>query len=445
MKNFRKFIGAIVMMTLVFLPMSQAWAQAKKVQFWHAMGGNLGKTIERITDDYNKSQSNYHIDAVYKGGYNDTYNSGIAAFRTGKPPHILQVLSWGAGQFLSTKGVIVPVSEIMEMGGKVFDQSVYNPGIAAYYSDSNGKLLSLPWNSSTPILFYNKAAFEAAGLDPGNPPGTWEEMYWMSKRIVDRGAAKCGFTVGWQFWVLENSGAWHNVELSTNGNGFENIDSKLAVNKPFFIEMVQAWADWQKEGVFKYGGRQSKPNMLFNSGECAMYIQSSAGYASIKRANTFGIENLGQTFLPYWASKVKQPQNSIIGGGTLFVFSGHDNEEYKGVADYFSHLSKAEVQKDWHVETGYIPITNAAYELARAEGHYKNNPGTDIAIKQVGFNTPTRHSRGHRMATLLQIGDILNSELENVWSGNKTAEQALNDAVSQANEMNHRFVMGLKN
>ena len=261
------------------------------IKFWHAMGGNLGKTIERIVTDYNASQKDFTVEAVYKGSYNDTYNAGVAAFRSKKPPHILQVLSWGTGQFMAAKGVAEPVIKIMTDAGVKFDQSIYNSGVAGYYSDTDGNLLSLPWNSSTPILFYNKAAFEKAGLDPNSPPSTWEEMHWVSKRLIEKGAATCGFTIGWQFWTLENLGAWHNVELSTNGNGFESINSKLAMNKPFFVDMIDTFAAWQKEGVFKYGGRTGNPNKLYTTGECAMVLNSSAYYGGFKKTVTFGAEN----------------------------------------------------------------------------------------------------------------------------------------------------------
>lgn len=436
--------GLVVASALLLALSSAARAETAKIEFWHAMGGNLGKTIERIVEQYNNSQANYKVEAVYKGSYNDTYNAGVAAFRAKKQPHVLQVLSWGTGQFISAKGVYVSISDVMGMAGVKFDQSIYNPGVIAYYSDNDGNLLSMPWNSSTPILFWNKEIFAKVGLDPENPPGTWEEMYWMSKRIIDRGGATCGFTIGWQFWVLENLGAWHNVELSTNGNGFGDINSELAMNKPFFVEMVQALADWQKEGVFKYGGRRGDPNKLFTTGECAMVLNSSAYYGGFKKTVTFSEKSIGQTFLPYWASKVESPQNSFIGGATLWVFSGHDDVEYSAVADFFQFLSLPEVQKDWHVSTGYIPITTAAYDLAAKEGHYERNPGADIAIKQVSFNKATLNSRGHRLATLLQIGDIMNNELEAVWSGQKSAQQALDDGVRQANEANKRFVRSLQ-
>ena len=444
MCNLSHVLKVITVSAMVLLPTVPAAADTTKIKFWHAMGGNLGETIERITDGYNASQSDYQVDAVYKGSYNDTYNAGIAAFRSGEAPQILQVLSWGTGQFMAAKGAYVSVTDVMEGAGVEFDPRLFNPGVIAYYSDSEGNLLSMPWNSSTPILFWNKSAFADAGLDPEVPPSTWEEVYQMSKQILDRGAAKCGLTIGWQFWVLENLGAWHNVELSTNGNGFESLNSELAINKPFFVEFVQTLADWQKEDVFKYGGRRGDPNKLFTNGECAMVINSSAYFGGFKKTVTFGEENLGQTFLPYWASKVDAPQNTFVGGATLWVFSRHDDDDYKAVADFFNYLTSASVQLDWHMSTGYIPITNEAYELAKSEGHYEKNPGSDIAIKQVALNAPTAHSRGHRLVTLLQIGDIMNNELESVWAGDKTAQQALDDAVSQANDINQRFLRTLQ-
>jgi sn-glycerol 3-phosphate transport system substrate-binding protein len=414
-----------------------------KIEFWHAMGGALGETMDKMVADFNTSQDEYVVDAIFKGGYNDAYNAGIAAVRTGNPPAILQVLSWGAGGLIAADNVIKPVSEIMEEAGVEFDQNAFIPAVGAYYSDADGNLLSMPWNSSTPILFYNKAIFAEAGLDPEDPPDTWERMAAISKQIVSSGAAPCGFTIGWQFWVLENSGAWNDVELTTNGNGFGSVDSELQINKPFFVNMIDQISDWQEDGTFKYGGRRGKPDQLFATGECAMVLQSSAALGGLRRSVDFGIENIGQGFLPYWASQTDEPQNTIVGGATLWSFQGLTSEEYEAVANFFQYISSPEIQKQWHYDTGYVPTTKAAYSLAKDEGYYEENPGADIGIRQLLDNTPTARTRGHRLVALLQIGDIINNELEAVWAGDKTAQQAMDDAAKQANELNATMAASL--
>jgi len=166
-------------------------------------------------------------------------------------------------------------------------------------------------------------------------------------------------------------------------------------------------------------------------------MNSSASYAGIKRnAATF---QFGVAPLPFWPQVASEPQNSIIGGATLWVLRGHDSEEYKGVAKFFSYLSRAEVQADWHQFTGYLPITTAAYDLSQKQGFYEMNPGTDTAIKQINNKAPTANSKGLRFGNFVQIRDIINEELEAVWAGNKSAQEALDDAVKRGNELLRRF------
>ncbi len=143
--------------------------------------------------------------------------------------------------------------------------------------------------------------------------------------------------------------------------------------------------------------------------------------------------------LPYWDDVEGAPQNTIIGGASLWVMAGHDEDDYKGVADFFNYLSSPEVQAQWHQNTGYMPITSAAYELTKSQGFYEENPGTDVAIIQMTGKAPTENSKGLRLGNFDQIRAIIDEELEAVWAGNKDAKAALDDAVSRGNELLRRF------
>ncbi len=184
-----------------------------------------------------------------------------------------------------------------------------------------------------------------------------------------------------------------------------------------------------------YGGNDAAPK--FYSQECAMYMNSSASRAGVM-ANAKDFE-VGFGMLPYYADVDGAPQNSIIGGATLWVLRGHSDEEYKGVADFFSYLSSPEVQADWHQFSGYLPITQAAYELGKQQGYYEKNPGADISVLQMNLNPPTENSRGLRLGNFVQIRDVINEELEEVWSGSKTAEEALDAAVERGNKLLREF------
>ncbi len=424
-----------LMSAVLALLATQVYAQTE-VQWWHAMGGRLGEKVNEIAKGFNQSQSNYKVVAVYKGNYSETMTAGIAAFRSKQQPHILQVFEVGTATMMSAARAIKPVYQLMADAKEPFDPKNYISTVTGYYTSPDGKMLSMPFNSSTPVLFYNKEAFKKAGLDPNKPPKTWPEVAEYSKKLIDAGYA-CGFSTAWISWIhLENMAAWHNVPTGTQANGFSGTNTEYLVNGPLQVKHVQQLADWQKDKIFTYGGRRNLGNSKFSTGECAMYTESSAGYAGFKKAAEF---EFGTSMLPYWPDQQGAPQNTIIGGASLWVMSGHTDEEYKGVAKFFNYLSSAAVQADWHQFTGYLPITSAAYDLTKSQGFYDKNPGTETALLQMTLNNPTENSRGLRFGSFVQMRDIIYNELEAIFAGDKTAKEGLGDAAEAGNKLLRKF------
>ncbi|MEO1198788.1 MAG: sn-glycerol-3-phosphate ABC transporter substrate-binding protein UgpB [Pseudomonadota bacterium] len=408
-----------------------------EIQWWHAMGGELGEKTEAIAEGFNASQDDFTVTAVYRGNYTETMTGAIAAFRAGEHPHIVQVFEVGTATMMAAQGAIYPVFELMADAGEPFDPNDFLSAVVGYYTDTDGNMLSMPFNSSTPILYYNKEVFEAAGLDPETPPQTWNEVAEMSRTIIEAGAATCGFTTGWQSWVqLENFSAWHDVPFATQANGFAGMGTELAFNSDLHVRHISNMADWAQEGVFKYGGRRSDSAPMFYSSECAMYMNSSASRAGVMANATFDV---GFGMLPHYDDVDGAPQNSIIGGATLWVLGGHDSAEYEGVAKFFNYLSSPEVQAQWHQDTGYLPITLAAADTSAEQGYYDDNPGADLPAQQMTNAEPTENSKGLRLGSFVQIRDVINEELEAVWSGDKSAEDALNAAVERGNALLREF------
>ncbi|KLU17578.1 glycerol-3-phosphate ABC transporter substrate-binding protein, partial [Proteus mirabilis] len=327
------------------------------------------------------------------------------------------------------------VYQLMEKTNEPFDPNSYLSTVTGYYTTSDGKMMSLPFNSSTPVLYYNKVLFKKAGIE--QPPKTWKEMEAVSQKLLDSGV-KCGFTTTWQSWTqIENFGARNNLPIATKNNGFDGLDTTFLFNKAPFVAHIQQMADWSKSGIFKYGGRQSDSMPLFYTQECAMVMESSAGFAGIKE-NMKGID-IGVSQLPYNDTLVQKPANTIIGGASLWVMSGRPDAEYNGVAKFFTYLSSPEVQADWHQATGYLPVTKAAYALTQQQGFYQQNPGADTAILQMTTSEPTANSKGLRFGNFLQTREIVDEELEKVWSGKQSAQAALDNAVTRGNEQLRRF------
>src|SRR6266853_5310887 len=350
------------------------------IMWWHAMSGELGRQLDKLAANFNASQSEYRIVPSYKGNYTETVTSAIFAFRSRSQPAIVQVVEIATATMMAAKGAIYPVYDLMRDASEPFSPAAYLPAITGYYSDVNGNMLSFPFNASTPILYYNKDLFRGAGLDPEIAPKTWSEVGEAAKKLRASGAV-CGFTTSWPSWInVENFSAFHNLSISTKANGFDGLDAVLTFNNPAMVRHVAQLAEWQTAKVFDYSGRATTAEPRFQNGECGIFMGSSATRADIKANSRFDV---GYGMLPYWPDVEGAPQNTIIGGATLWVLRDRPRDEYKGVAKFFGFLSKPEVQASWHQNTGYLPVTRAAFDLTRAQGFYDRNPGTAISIEQM--------------------------------------------------------------
>ena len=430
-----KWTLTAALVVLVLFP-AGVFAEQVTVNWWFAHGGRLGEKVQSIVADFNSMQSRYKVVATYKGNYHDTMTAGIAAFRSKKHPQILQVFEVGTAIMMAAKGAIKPVYEVMAESGQPWSSEAYLSTVAGYYTTPEGKMLSMPFNSSTPVLYYNVAAFEKAGLDPDKPPKTWPEVAEYARKLTAAGYPG-GFSTAWISWIhMENFSAWHNVPYGTKSNGFEGLDTEFTFNSPLHVKHIQKLADWQKEKIFVYGGRRNKGNALFSAEEVAMYTESSAGYAGFMKSCKFPFRT---SMLPYWSDAPGAPQNTIIGGASLWVLSGHSQEEYEGVATFFNYLSSPAVQADWHQFTGYLPITTNAYYLTKGQGVYQEKPGMETALKQMTLNKPTQNSRGMRFGNFVQMRAIIYDTLEAIFSGEKTAQQGLDEAVGKGNKLLRKF------
>jgi sn-glycerol 3-phosphate transport system substrate-binding protein len=412
-------------------------AQAQtEIQWWHSMGGALGEKVNQIAANFNASQKGYKVVPTFKGSYPESMTAAIAAFRAGNAPHILQVFEVGTATMMAAKGAIVPVAQVMADAKEPFDPKAYLPSVAGYYTDLKGHMLSFPFNSSTVMFYVNKDAFKKAGLDPEKAPKTWKQFVAAADKLKAAGQ-ECVYTTGWPSWMhIENFSAWHNVPIGTHENGMGGFDTKFTINTPLHVRHLKLLGDLAKKGEFTYAGRTNQAEAKFSSGECAMMTSSSGAQANIRKIAKFG---WSMNFIPYYDDVKGAPQNSIIGGASLWVMSGKKADEYKGVAKFLAFLSTPEVQMDWHTSTGYVPITKAAYELTRKSGYYDKNPGADMPIKQLTLHNPTANSKGLRFGNFVQGREVIEEEMEAVFAGKKDAKTALDDAVARGNEILRKF------
>lgn len=431
----RIWAAVVVVALLAWFGPASATATTEIV-WWHAMEGQLGKEVERLAADFNASQADYRVVPIYKGSYAETVRAAIFAFRSRTQPAIVQVNEVATATMMAAKGAIYPVYELMRDEDEAFAPSAYLPAIAGYYTDLSGNMLSFPFNASTPILYYNKSLFRSAGLDADKPPSTWPEVAEAAKRLRAAGVP-CGFTTHWPSWVnVENFLALHNLPIATRANGMAGLDAELIFNNPTMIRHIARLAEWQTTKLFDYSGRGSDAEPRFQNGECGIFIGSSATRADINARSKFEV---GYGMLPYWPDVKGAPQNSIIGGATLWVLRDRPHKEYRGAAKFFAYLSQPEVQARWHQHTGYLPITRASYELTRAQGFYDSLPGSAIAIEQITLHPPTDNSRGLRLGSFILIRDVIEEELEQAFAGKKSAQDAVNAAVERGNRLLRQF------
>ena len=421
---------------LAVLATASLSAQAQtEIQWWHAQTAVNAQVIDDLAKNFNASQKAYKVVTTYKGSYTETFTATVAAFRAGNAPHIVQVVEVGTATMMASTGVSVPVGKMMKDAGEKFDPKSYISAVAGYYTAPSGEMLSFPFNSSTTVFYFNKDAFKAAGIDTTKPPGTWPEVALAAAKLKASGH-KCPITIAWQGWTqLESFSAWHNVEFATKGNGFQGMDARMKINSPLHVRHIENLANMAKQGLFIYKGRANTSEASFISGECAMTTTSTGFYGNVKANAKF---DWGLAPLPYYPDVPGAPQNTIIGGASLWVIAGKKADDYKGVAQFFNYLSQPDVQAATHQRTGYLPITTAAFQLTEKSGFYQKNPGSDVGVNQMIRKT-TDKSRGIRLGNYVQIRDIEDEELEQVWAGKKTAKEALDSIVQRGNELLDRF------
>jgi sn-glycerol 3-phosphate transport system substrate-binding protein len=407
---------------------------ATEIQWWHAMTGPNNDVVVKLANDFNASQSDYKIVPTFKGSYADTLNAGIAAFRAGNAPGIMQVFEVGTATMMAAKGAIKPVSEMMKEAGETFDPKSYLPAITGYYSTSKGDMLSFPFNSSSMVMWVNLDALKEVGIT--EPPKTWPDVFAAAKKLHATHAT-CGFSNGWGSWALiEQFSAWHNVPMASKANGLDGFDTVLEFNTPLETKLLDNLVELQKDKSYDYSGRTNTGEGRFTSGECPMFMTSSAFYPNVKANAKFAYNSVP---MPYFPDVKDAPQNSIIGGASLWVMGGKSPEEYKGIAKFFTFLSDTDRQVYLHEVSGYLPITKAAYEKTKASGFYKDNPILEVPLKELTNKPPTDNSRGLRFGGMVQLRDVFAEEIEAALAGKKSSKEALDSAVSRGNAMLRQF------
>jgi sn-glycerol 3-phosphate transport system substrate-binding protein len=419
-------------------------ADRTKITWWHAMTATLGDQVNHLVEAFNQSQDAVEVQAIYKGGYADVLTATIAAFRAGQAPHLVQIFEVGTGSMLAAGKATKQVWELIEETGVAIDPQEYIASVRGYYSLADGRLASMPFNSSTAVMWYNKDAFRKAGLDPDKPPVTWADVVQAAQVIKAKDAAEIPVTTSWLSWIqLEQYSALHNIPFASRSDGFEGLDAELAINSAAHVKHMDRLLAMAKDGTFKYAGRDNQPDQLLVSGKAGIHFNSSGMRGDMMKSANF---DWGEAFLPYDPDLIKVPLNSIIGGASLWTMTapGRTADEYKAVATFLQFIGRPANDAYWHQHTGYVPVTLAGFDLSEKQGFYDRNLGADLPVLQLMRGKVTANSKGLRLGRLVEIRNIIYEEMEKAFQGGQTAQQAMDSAVARGNKVLREFEKSVK-
>ena len=418
-------------------------AAPTNVLFWHSMNGALGAELDKLIARFNASQSQYAVVGVFKGGYADALTAGIAAWRAGQAPHILQVFDVGTGSMVAAGPAVKQLWQLVQETGAPIKRESYIASVRGYYSLADGRMASMPFNSSTAVMWYNQDAFEKAGLDPAKPPATWPELVQVAEVLKAKKVTEFAVTTSWPTWIhFEQFAAIHNVPYATEADGFKGLGARLLVDSAPFVRNLQRLLDMAKAGTFKYAGRDNLPDPVFYSGQAAIAFNSSASRGALVKTAKF---RFAEAFLPYDPEIITKPINSIIGGASLWTMTAPHRtlEEYKGIAAFYAFLGEPAQDADWAATTGYVPVTFGGSELLKTQGFFTKNPGTDLPIAQLERLPVTDNSRGIRLGDMPELRVIIEEEWEKQLGGGYDAKAALASAVTRGNIVLRNFQRSL--
>jgi sn-glycerol 3-phosphate transport system substrate-binding protein len=382
-----------------------------------------------MVEDFNYTHPGIFVRVENKGSYRDTLNAAILGAQQGDPPHLVQIFEIGS-QLAIDSGIFVPIEDYVE--GAEWQPDDYIEGVANYYN-IGGKFNSMPWNSSNPILYYNKDIFRAAGLDPEQPPETFEEMLEVCEQIVSSGAAKNCITWPLHTWFFEQWMANMGAELADNGNGREARATEVLLTSDAAKTIVNWWKEMADKGYYAYSGKLEDwdgSDAIFVSGQAAMEITSTSDVVQRQNdAKANGFE-LGTSYLPYPASSERQ--GVVVGGASIWLTGGHPEEEMQAAKDFVLWFTNTENAIRWHKATGYFPIRKSAVDVLEIENWFELNPAYTAAFDQLLSTQPTRATQGALIGAFPEVRTIVEQAVEKVLAGQATVDEALEAAKVEA-------------
>lgn len=420
------------------LSASAAFAQDKvKFEYWYGLSGQLGDVVQQTCDRFNASQDQYEIVCIGQDGYANAVQNSIAAFRAKQHPTVVQAYDAGTADLMMS-GEFYPVHQMMADFGIEINWDDYFPGIANYYASSKGELFSMPFNSSTPMLYINKEHYAAAGLEAF--PETWEQ-FEENLNALKAAGQECAYGYAPSTWIdLEQFSMAHGVPIATNNNGYDGLDSEYVYNTTIHVKHMENIKRWYDENLLEIRTSQGGLNARdsFAQGECSHYFGSIASHQAVTNL-VDGKFEWDVTMIPVYEGTERK--NTVVGGASLWVLSGKSDDEYRGAAEYLKFLATPESEEFWSTNTGYIPVTKTGFDTLVSKGFYDNAPykGRELALESLTYTDPGPLTRGIRLGGFIQARSEWSNEVQAALQGQKTMQEALDTAVERSNAILNKF------
>lgn len=431
----KRFVSIFAVLALLATPLL-AGTEPKEltgpvtIEFWHAMGGARIDLIQGIVDDFMAANPDITVNVQYTGSYNDTLNKTKAAARAGNAPHVFHSYDVGTLQLVYS-GIVTPIFEIEEWDP--IDWEAFFSPVSSYYT-INGQHYSMPFNSSTPLLYYNKTFFEQAGLDPESPPETFDEVIEYSEILRDK-LPDLTAPVTWNLhsWYFEQFHCIMDAPFVNEDNGrLGELPTEALFNGAAGKEILDWWTGMEADGLFlDVGPGWSNHRAAFGSGEVAMVMSSTSDVNQLTGLLDENGWEMGTGYVPRPAGATG---GVTIGGGSLWITNDHPDDELLAALKLVKYISSDGPQMEWHKGTGYFPVRSTAMDKLVEEGWFEENPNFLTAFNQLLDSPYTDNTAGSLMGVFPEARDLIQTGIQKVYSGEMTVQEALNEAAEKTTE-----------
>lgn len=416
--------------SLLLLGISTMAAAKEKIVFWHAMGGNFQPTLNKIVEEYNKSQDEYEVEALYQGSYQETLNKFKSVQGTDKAPALVQ-LNEISTEYMYNSGAITPMQNFVNRDG--YDLSKLEDTLINYYT-INGTLYSMPFNSSASVLLYNKDAFKEVGLDPEKAPRSYKEISEAAKKLT-KGTERYGFAMIMDAWFIEQLLANENTLYVNEENGRAGKAPTGVAYEGDKIKAIFSWLNdmYRTNTATSYGKEYQNTRAAFLSGKVTMYMDSSSGIQQLTELADFEI---GTAYVP---SESGEFVGVPIGGASLWVTNFVPTKQQEAAWDFIKYAVSKESQALWASSTGYYSVNKEAYNLDLLKNDLEKTPQKLVAVNEIKNTKKTPATSGAVVGVFPELRKLMTDAMEKVYVGNEKLDKVIDKVVKDSDRVIKRY------